>query len=140
MQNSKLYVGNLNYAVTEEQLQELFGSYGTVESVKIIGDRGFGFVEMSTPEEAEQAMEALNETVFQERALRVNEARPPKRRRRVKRKRVADGPPADRIEPPDKPPPRDVEPQKPDAGTPKTKRDGTMNPFGRTGPDGGDAD
>ena len=80
MQNSKLYVGNLNYAVTEEQLKELFGNHGTVQSVKLIGDRGFGFVEMSTPEEAEQAKEGLNETVFQERTLRVDEARPPKSR------------------------------------------------------------
>ena len=80
MQNSKLYVGNLNYSVTEEQLKELFENHGTVESVKIIGERGFGFVEMSTPEEAAQAMEALNETVFQERTLRVDEARPPKPR------------------------------------------------------------
>lgn len=80
MQNSKLYVGNLNYSVTEEQLKELFENHGTVESIKIIGNRGFGFVEMSTPEEAEQAMEALNETTFQERTLRVNEAHPPKPR------------------------------------------------------------
>jgi RNA recognition motif-containing protein len=80
MQNSKLYVGNLNYSVTEEQLKELFENHGAVESVKIIGERGFGFVEMSTPEEAAQAMEALNETVFQERTLRVDKARPPKPR------------------------------------------------------------
>ena len=80
MQGSKLYVGNLNYAVTEEQLKELFGNHGEVMHVNIIGGRGFGFVEMSDPEEAEQAKEALNDTVFQGRTLRVDEARAPKRR------------------------------------------------------------
>jgi len=80
MQKSRLYVGNLNYAVTEDQLKELFGAHGTVVSVKLIGDRGFGFVEMSTPEEAEHAMEALNDSEFQDRKLRVNEAHPQKPR------------------------------------------------------------
>jgi len=80
MQGSKLYVGNLNYSTTEEQLAELFGNYGQVESVKIIESRGFGFVEMSSSEEAEQAQEALNETEFHGRTLRIDEARPPKRR------------------------------------------------------------
>ena len=80
MQGSKLYVGNLNYAVTEEQLKELFGNYGEVTHVNIIDGRGFGFVELSSPEEAEQAKEALNDTEFQGRTLRVDEARAPKRR------------------------------------------------------------
>jgi RNA recognition motif-containing protein len=80
MQGNKLYVGNLNYSTTEEQLKELFGNYGQVESVKIIDGRGFGFVEMSSPEEAGQAQEALNETEFQGRTLRIDEARAPKRR------------------------------------------------------------
>ncbi len=56
MQESKLYVGNLNYAVTEAQLEELFAPYGDVRSVKIVEGRGFGFKEMATPEEAEQAV------------------------------------------------------------------------------------
>ena len=80
MQGSKLYVGNLNYAVTEEQLKELFGTYGEVTHVNIIDGRGFGFVELSDPEEAEKAKEALNDTDFQGRTLRVDEARAPKRR------------------------------------------------------------
>ena len=80
MQGSKLYVGNLNYAVTEEQLRELFGNYGEVTHVNIIDGRGFGFVELSDPEEAEKAKEALNDTEFQGRTLRVDEARAPKRR------------------------------------------------------------
>ena len=80
MQESKLYVGNLNYAVTEAQLEELFAPYGDVRSVKIVEGRGFGFVEMATPEEAEQAKEALNEALFQGRSLKIDEARAPKPR------------------------------------------------------------
>ena len=80
MQESKLYVGNLNYAVTEAQLEELFAPYGDVRSVKIVEGRGFGFVEMSSPEEAEQAKEALNEALFQGRSLKIDEARAPKPR------------------------------------------------------------
>jgi RNA recognition motif-containing protein len=80
MQNSKLYVGNLDYSVTEEQLEELFGNYGDVTQVNIIEGRGFGFVEMSDPEEAEKAKEALNDTNFRGRTLRVDEARAPKKR------------------------------------------------------------
>lgn len=54
MENSKLYVGNLTYSVTEKQLEELFSQYGDVVSVKIIERKGFGFVEMGSPEEAEK--------------------------------------------------------------------------------------
>jgi RNA recognition motif-containing protein len=80
MQGKKLYVGNLSYSVTEEQLEELFANYGQVLNVTIIEGRGFGFVEMAAVEDAESAQEALNETQFQGRTLRVNEARAPKRR------------------------------------------------------------
>ena len=62
------------------QLEELFSTHGQVQSAKVIGDKGFGFVEMSSSEEAEKAMEALNETEFGGRTLRVNEARPQKER------------------------------------------------------------
>ena len=72
----KLYVGNLTYSVNEEQLKELFSQYGTVNDVRVIERKGFGFVEMSSPEEAENAKEALNNTVFEGRTLRVEEARP----------------------------------------------------------------
>lgn len=80
MQGSKMYVGNLSYQVTEEQLTELFKNYGAVTNVSIIAGRGFGFVEMASPEEATQAQEGLNETEFQGRALRIDEARAPKPR------------------------------------------------------------
>jgi RNA recognition motif-containing protein len=85
MQSSRLYVGNLTYSVTETQLEELFSQYGDVKSVKIIGDKGFGFVEMGTVEEAEKAKEALNETVFVGRTMRVDEAKPPQPRREFRR-------------------------------------------------------
>lgn len=76
MESSTLYVGNLTYSVNEEQLKELFSQYGTVNDVRVIERKGFGFVEMSSPEEAENAKEALNNTVFEGRTLRVEEARP----------------------------------------------------------------
>ena len=78
----KLYVGGLPYSVTDEQLSELFESHGTVESAKVITDRytdrsrGFGFVEMSTQAEAEQAIQALNGTELGGRSLTVNVSKP----------------------------------------------------------------
>jgi len=81
MQGSKVYVGNLNYTVTNEQLEELFANHGTVKSVNIIEGKGFGFVEMSSSEEAEKAKEALNDTEFNGRPLKIDEAKPQKPRR-----------------------------------------------------------
>jgi RNA recognition motif-containing protein len=81
MQGSKLYVGNLSYSVTNEQLEELFANQGTVNSVNIIEGKGFGFVEMSSSEEAQSAMDALNNTEFVGRPLKIDEARPQKPRR-----------------------------------------------------------
>lgn len=78
----KLYVGNLSYDVNSSELQELFANHGTVDSASVISDRetgrskGFGFVEMSTDEEAAAAMSALDGQDFGGRALKVNEARP----------------------------------------------------------------
>ena len=78
MQGSKLYVGNLTYSVTNEQLKELFSNYGEVKEVNVIVGRGFGFVEMSNPSEAEKAKEALNGSDLEGRTLKVDEARPPR--------------------------------------------------------------
>ncbi len=78
MRNSKLYVGNLSYQLSEEELRKAFEPYGEVVSVNIIPGKGFGFVEMATPEEAEQAKEALNNTILAGRPMRVEEARPRK--------------------------------------------------------------
>ncbi len=78
----KLYVGNLPYEVGETELQDLFGRAGSVESVTVMRDqmtgraRGFGFVEMSTDEEAQHAITTLNGTQVGGRNLTVNEARP----------------------------------------------------------------
>jgi len=85
----KIYVGNLSYKSTEEEIQKLFSDYGDVKSVQIISDRrsgrskGFAFVEMEDDSEAKEAIEALNDIEFGQRKLIVNEARPmdPDRRR-----------------------------------------------------------
>lgn len=77
----KLFVGNLNFATTSDDLRELFGEAGTCESATVMMDRvtgrsrGFGFVEMSTEEEAQRAIEKFNGQQFQGRGLNVNEAR-----------------------------------------------------------------
>ncbi|MBU1179686.1 RNA-binding protein [Patescibacteria group bacterium] len=78
----KLYVGSLPYSATDEELKELFGKVGTVESANVISDKfsgrskGFGFVEMSTDEEAQKAIDELNGSQMGERSIVVNEARP----------------------------------------------------------------
>lgn len=81
MQGSKMYVGNLNYSVTNEQLEELFANYGTVKSVNIIQGKGFGFVEMSSSEEANKAKDALHDSDFNDRPLKIDEAKPQRPRR-----------------------------------------------------------
>jgi hypothetical protein len=84
--SKKLYVGNLNYDVDKETLTALFSAHGTVESVNLITDRdtgqskGYAFVEMSTEEEAQAAVTALNESDQMGRAMKVAEANPPKAR------------------------------------------------------------
>ena len=80
MQGSRLYVGNLPYSVDDEHLKELFAKYGEVVKADIISGKGFGFVEMSNPEAAEKAKTELNDTEFEGRKLRVDEARPPRSR------------------------------------------------------------
>jgi len=82
MQGSSLYVGNLSYSVTVEQLRQLFSDYGEVKDVRIVPNRDFGFVDMSSPSEAEAAKTALNGSEFEGRTLRVDEARPPRSERR----------------------------------------------------------
>jgi len=80
--STKLYVGNLAFQTTSEDLQELFAQAGTVESASVVEDRmtgrsrGFAFVEMSTPEEAAAAIEQMNGKEVGGRALKVNEAKP----------------------------------------------------------------
>ncbi len=78
----KLYVGNLSYSVTEEQVRELFAQAGEVDSVALITDRetgrakGFGFVEMNTEEGSKEAIRRFNGYTLDNRNLTVNEARP----------------------------------------------------------------
>ncbi len=82
MNSNKLYVGGLPYQVTEDKLREIFSAHGTVESATVISDRmtgrsrGFGFVEMSSQEEAQAAIDTLNGTDLEGRKLTVNEAKP----------------------------------------------------------------
>ena len=78
----RIYVGNLSYESSEDDLQEAFSAHGQVESVTIIRDRdtgrskGFGFVEMPASEEAQASINEMNGKEFQGRPLTVNEARP----------------------------------------------------------------
>lgn len=84
----KLYVGNLSYSTTQEQIHELFSQVGEVVDVAIIIDRdsgrskGFGFVEMATDEDAQEAIRRYNGTTLDSRTLTVNEARPREERPR----------------------------------------------------------
>ena len=78
----KLYVGNLSYETSQTDLETMFSAHGTVESAQVINDRetgrskGFGFIEMSSDDEAQTAMTALNGQDCGGRALKVNEAKP----------------------------------------------------------------
>ncbi len=82
----KIYVGNMSYDVQEEDLRQAFGKFGEVESVTIINDKfsgrskGFGFVEMSSKETGQAAIEGLNGKELKGRALNVNEAKPQEKR------------------------------------------------------------
>jgi RNA recognition motif-containing protein len=77
-----IYVGNLAYSVTQDDLREAFGAYGNVESANLITDKftgdskGFAFVEMPSNSEADAAIKGLNETPLKGRPLRVNQAKP----------------------------------------------------------------
>ena len=79
-----IYVGNLDFKVNENDLETLFGEFGTVSSAKVISDRysgrskGFGFVTMDEESEAKEAIDKLNGTTFKSREMVVNEARPRK--------------------------------------------------------------
>jgi len=79
-----IYAGNLNYSITEEDLEQVFAKYGEISSVKIIRDKytdqskGFGFIEMANDDEAQRAIDDLNGTEVKGRELRVNQARPPR--------------------------------------------------------------
>ena len=84
----KLYVGNLPYSVSSSDLEQMFSAHGTVTSAQVIEDRatgrskGFGFVEMSTKDEGDAAIAALNGFQLKGRPLKINEARPREERPR----------------------------------------------------------
>ena len=83
----KIFVANISYNATEDNLKELFSKVGEIESVNIVADKqtgqrkGFGFIEMATEEDAKKAIESLNGTTFMERTLSVAEAKPQSRER-----------------------------------------------------------
>lgn len=78
----KLYIGNLSYSTTEDEIVELMAPFGTTDSIQLIKDRhtgqskGFGFIEMSNNSEADAAIKGLNETNFKGRKLKLNQAQP----------------------------------------------------------------
>ncbi len=86
LMENKLYVGNLAYSITDQTLQQQFGEFGAVTSAKVMMDRdsgrskGFGFVEMSTADEAQAAIRGMNGQSIDGRALTVNLARPMEKR------------------------------------------------------------
>ena len=77
-----IYIGNLPYSVTDDELKKMFSEYGEVDTVNIISDKfsgqskGFGFVEMSDNSQADAAIKGLNETEISGRTIKVNQARP----------------------------------------------------------------
>jgi len=80
-----IYVGNLPNGISEEEIRTIFAGYGAVESVKLVKDRfsgqskGFGFVEMPSNSEADQVIKALNKSIMQGQAIKVNQVQPPKK-------------------------------------------------------------
>ncbi|MBN1114622.1 MAG: RNA-binding protein [Oligoflexia bacterium] len=89
----KIYVGNLGYGVNDKGLEAIFSAHGTVQSAKVVTDRvsgqskGFGFVEMSTDEEARDAIQQLNEKEIEGRIIKVSQAMPQERRDNSHKKR-----------------------------------------------------
>jgi RNA recognition motif-containing protein len=83
--SKKVYVGNISFKTTEEDIKQMFLDFGDIESINMITDsqtgrpKGFCFVEMSSEEEAAKAIKALNETKFMNRTIRVSEAKPKRR-------------------------------------------------------------
>jgi cold-inducible RNA-binding protein len=88
----KMYVGNIPYNASEEELKELFSEYGEIESLKIMKDqftdrsKGFGFIEMANEQDAKKAIAALNGKDFKGKSLTVAEARPQQKRQDFKKR------------------------------------------------------
>jgi len=76
MENSRVYVGNLGYEVTDQQLIELFEGFGTTRIVKHNQEKGWAFVEFDSPEEARKAISGLQNTEFEGRPIKIDMARP----------------------------------------------------------------
>ncbi len=92
MEKQKLFVGNLNFETTEEELKALFSAHGTVKSIRLRQKKGTAFVEMSTLEEAAAATQHLNQSNFKDRPLRIDLELPKKRARTLTKERFKDNP------------------------------------------------
>ncbi|MFH2130904.1 MAG: RNA-binding protein [bacterium] len=90
MEKQKLFVGNLKFETTAEEVKELFSNYGTVVNIRIRPKKGNAFVEMSTPEESAAAISHLDQSTFKERLLRVSQELPRKKARAITRDRFKD--------------------------------------------------
>jgi len=87
LENQKLFVGNLNFETTEDDVNQLFATYGTVQSIRFRQKKGFAFVEMSKPEEAAAALLNLNQSDFNNRPLRISLELPKKKAKKLTRGR-----------------------------------------------------
>ncbi len=87
MENQKLFVGNLNFETTKEEINTLFSAFGTVKAISLRPKKGFAFVEMSKPEEAEAALLKLDQSSFKDRPLRISLEMPKKKAKAVTRER-----------------------------------------------------
>jgi len=92
MEKQKLFVGNLNFETTEDELKVLFSAHGTVKSIRLQQKKGVAFVEMSTREEAATALQHLNESNFKDRPLRIDLELPKNRARTLTKERFKDSP------------------------------------------------
>ncbi len=92
MEKQKLFVGNINFESTEEDIIKLFSTFGTVKNIRFRQNKGNAFVEMSNPEEATAAMQNLDQSEFKERTLRISLELPKKKARAMTRARRKDSP------------------------------------------------
>ncbi|MBU2513220.1 RNA-binding protein [bacterium] len=92
MEKQKLFIGNLNFETTEDDIKALFSAYGTIQNIRMRPKKGFAFVEMSSPEEAAAAIQNLDQSEFKNRPLRVSLELTKKQAKAVTRQRFKDSP------------------------------------------------
>jgi len=97
MEKQKLFVGNINFETTEEEIISLFSTFGTVKSLRFRQKKGTAFVEMSKPEEAEVVMQNLDQSEYKNRILRISLELPKKKARAMTRQRRKDNSKKDKL-------------------------------------------